>query len=193
MNADIDDDDNYNHTSLMTSNEGDLLRATIAIAMTATMHAHQQQQRVSIGDGNETASCDAATRQKAEAARREARWLEDESRRRRNKWGVASCNNQMAKKRSRQSCEVELVAARQQGRRDNQLANKRQMGGEAYKRQTGGEASADKRRRSNQRKRGGGSMTGGIATTSQRRQQSLLLRLRLLPPPPGWRHPSRDP
>ena len=47
---------------------------------------------------------------------------------------------------------------RQQGQRDNQLANKRQTGGEVYKRQTGGEALADKRRRSAERMRGGGGM-----------------------------------
>ena len=39
----------------------------------------------------------------------------------------------MAKKRSRQSREVESAAEQQQGQRDNQLANKRQTGGEAYK------------------------------------------------------------
>ena len=64
-------------------------------------------------------------------------------------------NNHTAKKRSKQSCEADAAAARQQGQRDNQLANKRQTGGEAYKRQTGGEASADKRRRSAERMRGG--------------------------------------
>ena len=87
------------------------------------------------------------------------RWLEDERWRRLNKWGVASCNNQMANKWLRQSCEAELAAAQQQGRRDNQLANKRQTGGEVYKRQTGGEASADKRRWSTERMRGGGGTT----------------------------------
>jgi hypothetical protein len=61
----------------------------------------------------------------------------------------------MAKKRLRQSHEAEAAAARQQGQRHNQLANKRQLG-EAYKRQMGGEASADKRRRSAKRTRGGG-------------------------------------
>jgi hypothetical protein len=61
----------------------------------------------------------------------------------------------MAKKRSRQSHKAEAAAAQQQGQHDNQLANKRQTG-EAYKRQTGGEASADKRRRSAERTRGGG-------------------------------------
>ena len=72
------------------------------------------------------------------------RQLEDERRWRRDKWGVASCDNQMAKKRLMQSCKAEsaTAAARQQGRRDNQLANNRQTGREAYKRQTGGEASA---------------------------------------------------
>jgi hypothetical protein len=65
----------------------------------------------------------------------------------------------MAKKRLRQSCEVESAAARQQGQRDNQLANKRQTGGEAYKRQTGGEAaSADMRQLSADRTRGSGGM-----------------------------------
>jgi len=68
------------------------------------------------------------------------------------------CDNQMAKRRSRQSREAESLAARQQGQRDNQLANKRQTGGEVYTRETGGEASADKRRRSNERTRGGGGM-----------------------------------
>ncbi len=61
------------------------------------------------------------------------RLLEDKRRWRRDKWGVASCDNHMAKKRSRQSCEAESAAERQQGQRDNQLANKRQTGGEAYK------------------------------------------------------------
>ena len=83
------------------------------------------------------------------------RRLEDERQRRRDKWGVASCNNQMAKKRSRQSREAELAAARQQVRRDNQLANKRQTGGEAYKTngrggvsgQEAAERREDKRRR----------------------------------------------
>ena len=74
------------------------------------------------------------------------RRLEDKRRRRHDKWGVVSCDNQMAKKRSRQSREAESASVQQQGRRNNQLANKRQMGGEAYKRQTEGEASADKRR-----------------------------------------------
>ena len=45
--------------------------------------------------------------------------LEDERRRRRDKWGIATCDNQMAKKRSRQSCEAEAAAAQQQGRHDN--------------------------------------------------------------------------
>ncbi len=45
----------------------------------------------------------------------------------------------------------------QQGQRDNQLENKRQ---------TGGEASADKRWWSVERTRGDGSMPRGIATTS---------------------------
>ena len=65
----------------------------------------------------------------------------------------------MVKKGSRKSCEAESAAARQQGRRDSQLANKRQTGGEAYKKQKGGEASADKRQRSAERTRGGGGMT----------------------------------
>ncbi len=86
------------------------------------------------------------------------RRLEDERRRRHDKWGTASCDNQMAMKRSRQSCKAEAAAARQQGQRDNQLANKMQTG-EVYKRQTGGEASADKRRRSTKRTRGGGGAT----------------------------------
>jgi hypothetical protein len=86
------------------------------------------------------------------------RQLEDERRRRRDKWGAASCNNQMAKKRSRQSHEAEAAAVGQQGQRDDQLANKRQTG-EAYKRQMRGEASADKRWRSAERMRGGGSAT----------------------------------
>jgi len=101
-------------------------------------------------------------RQRVERRRRRVarqRRLEDEWRRRRNKWGVVSCDNQMAKKRSRQSREAESAAAQQQGRRDNQLANKRQTGGEAYKRQTGGEESADKTRRSAERTRGGGGAT----------------------------------
>jgi hypothetical protein len=34
--------------------------------MTAKMHAHQRQRRLRIGDGNDTASCEAATRQEAE-------------------------------------------------------------------------------------------------------------------------------
>ena len=63
----------------------------------------------------------------------------------------------MAKKRSRQSREAESAAARQQGRRDNQLANKRQREGR-HTRQTGGEASVDKRRRSAERTRGGGGL-----------------------------------
>jgi hypothetical protein len=50
---------------------------------------------------------------------------EDERRRRCDKWGVASCDNQLAKKRLRQSCKAESVTKQQQGRRDNQLANKR--------------------------------------------------------------------
>jgi len=37
--------------------------------------------------------------------------LEDERRRRCNKWGVASCDNQMGKKRSRHSREAEVAAA----------------------------------------------------------------------------------
>jgi len=65
----------------------------------------------------------------------------------------------MAKKRSRQSREAELAAVRQQGRRDNQLAKKRRTGGEAYNRQKGGEASADKRQRSAERTRGSSGTT----------------------------------
>jgi len=65
----------------------------------------------------------------------------------------------MGKKRLRQSCKAESAVARQQGGCDNQLANKRQTGGEAYKRQKGGEASEDKRRRSTKRTRGGGGTT----------------------------------
>ena len=60
---------------------------------------------------------------------------------------------------------------RQQGQRNTQLANKRQIEGEA---------SATKRQWSTKRMRGGGVATRGIATTSCRRQRSLLLRL--LPP-----------
>jgi hypothetical protein len=73
--------------------------------------------------------------------------------------GVLRVATTRANKWLRQSCEAELAAALQQGRRDNQLANKRQTGGEVYKRQTGGEASADKRRRSTERMRGGGGTT----------------------------------
>ena len=62
---------------------------------------------------------------------------EDERRRRCNKWGVASCDNQLAEKRLRQSCKADSATEQQQRRRDNQLANKRQTGGEAFKRQTG--------------------------------------------------------
>jgi len=68
-------------------------------------------------------------------------------------------NNHMAKKRSRQSCEADAAAARQQRQRYNQLANRRQTGGKGYKRQTGGEASEDKRRRSTERIRGSGGTT----------------------------------
>ena len=87
------------------------------------------------------------------------RQLEDERRLRRNKWGVARCDNQMAKKNSRKSRKAEAVAAGQQERRNNQLANKRQTGSEAYNRQTGGEVSADKRHWSAKRMRGGGGAT----------------------------------
>jgi hypothetical protein len=69
-----------------------------------------------------------ATPQSERRRRRVARQrrLEDESRWRRDKWGIASCDNQMAKKRSRQSHEAKSAAARQQGQRDNQLVIKRQ-------------------------------------------------------------------
>jgi hypothetical protein len=54
-----------------------------------------------------------------------------------------------ANKWLRQSCEAELAAALQQGRRDNQLANKRQTGGEAYKKNgrggVSGQEAADRR------------------------------------------------
>jgi hypothetical protein len=53
----------------------------------------------------------------------------------------------------------EEAIALQQARCDNQQANKRQ---------TGGEASADKRRQSVERRRGGGGTTRGIATTIQK-------------------------
>ena len=41
-------------------------RATIPIAMTAKTHAHRRQQHLRIGDGDDTASCEAATRREAE-------------------------------------------------------------------------------------------------------------------------------
>ena len=108
-------------------------RATIAIAMKAKMPAHRRR----------ATTQPVMRRRRIERRRRRvARWrrrvvrqrrLDDKRRKRRHKWGVARCNNQMAKKRSRQSREAESAAARQQGRRDSQLANKRQTGGEAYK------------------------------------------------------------
>jgi hypothetical protein len=97
--------------------------------------------------------------QEAEAARREAEAARGREAGVVQQVGVESCDNQMVKKRLRQSCEAKVAAAQQQRQRNNQLANKRQMGGEAYKRQTGGEASVDKRRRSAERTRGGGSAT----------------------------------
>ena len=122
--------------------------AGVAIAMTAKMPAHRRW----------ATTQPVMRRQRVERRRRRIarqRRLEDERRRQRDKWGVASCNNQMAKKRSRQSREAELAAARQQVRRDNQLANKRQTGGEAYKTngrggvsgQEAAERREDKRRR----------------------------------------------
>ena len=65
----------------------------------------------------------------------------------------------MAKKRSRQSREAEWVTARQQGRRDNQLANKRQREG----RRTRG-----KREGRRQRTRGGGAPRGQEAAAARR-------------------------
>jgi hypothetical protein len=53
--------------------------------------------------------------------------------------------------------EQEEAVEQEQGQHDNQLANKRQ---------TGGEASADRRRQSVKRMRGSGSTTRGILTTS---------------------------
>ena len=44
---------------------------TIAIATTAKTPAHQQQLRLRIGDGDDTASREAAARQEAEAVRRD--------------------------------------------------------------------------------------------------------------------------
>jgi len=85
------------------------------------------------------------------------RRLEVERRQRRDKWGVASCDNQMAKKRSRQSREAESAAAQQQGRRNNQPANKRQWEG----RHTRGKG--DVRR---QRTRGGGAPRGQEAAAA---------------------------
>jgi hypothetical protein len=87
------------------------------------------------------------------------RRLEDKRQQRCDKWGIASCDNQMTKKRLRQICEAEAEAVQQHGQRNNQLANKWQTRGEAYKRQTGGEASADKRWWSTERTRGGGVST----------------------------------
>ena len=45
---------------------------TITIATTAKAPAHQRQLRLCIGDGNDTASREAAARQKAEAVQRDA-------------------------------------------------------------------------------------------------------------------------
>jgi hypothetical protein len=87
------------------------------------------------------------------------RRLEVERRQQRDKWGVTSRNNQMAKKRSRQSREAESAAARQQGQCDNQLANKRQREG----RRTRG-----KREGRRQRTRGGGALRGQEAAAAGR-------------------------
>jgi len=57
--------------------------------------------------GDDTASYEATTRREAERCIARQRRLEDERRWRRIKWGVASCDDQMAKKRSRQSREAE--------------------------------------------------------------------------------------
>jgi hypothetical protein len=56
-----------------------------------------------------------------------------------------------------------VAAAQQQGQRNNQLADKRPTGGEAF---------ADKRRRIVKRTRSGSSVTRGILTTSQRHQRT---------------------
>ena len=96
------------------------------------------------------------TRREAEAARSATEAARGQEAAVARQVGHASYDNQMAKKRSWQSCEAESAAAQQQRQHDNQLANKRQTGGEVYKRQMGGEALADKRRRSAERMRGGG-------------------------------------
>jgi len=87
------------------------------------------------------------------------RRLEDERRRQRDKWGIATCDNQMAKKRLRQSREAESAAARQQGRRNNHLANKRQ---------TKGEGTSVKWEGRHQRTRGGGAPRGRETAAAQR-------------------------
>ena len=107
-----------------------------ACALTATTSAHRQR----------ATTQPVMRRQRVERRRwrivRQRR-LKDKRRQRHDKWSVVSCNNQMAKKRSRQSRKAESLAGQQQGRRNNQLENREVS---ADKRQTGAEASADKRR-----------------------------------------------
>ena len=97
MRATIAEGDNHNHDDgkdACALNDNNV--CTLATAMTHPVvrrwHIKRWRQRV--------------TRQ---------RRLEDERRRQRDKWLVASWDNQMAKQRLRQSCKAELVVAQQQG------------------------------------------------------------------------------
>jgi hypothetical protein len=120
----VDDDYDDDNTSWTTSDEGDNHQGRHS-------QLRRRQRRLRI-DGNDVCASATATthpvvrRQRVKMRRRRIarqRRLEDERRRRCDKWGLVSCDNQMAKKRSRQSREAEVAG--QQGRRDNQHANKR--------------------------------------------------------------------
>jgi hypothetical protein len=71
MATDVDDDDDKgNVTSLTGCNKGD--NRNRDDSKDACASVHQRQLRLHIGDGDDTASREAAARQEAEAVRRDA-------------------------------------------------------------------------------------------------------------------------
>jgi len=134
-------------------------RATIEIAMTRRRLRIDGNDVCTLATGNDTASYEAATRGEAETACPEAEAARGREVAAARQVGRCELQQPDGEEEVEAKLRGESAAARQQGRLNNQLANKRQMGGDAYKRQTGGEASVDKRRRSAERMRGGSGAT----------------------------------
>ena len=162
------DDDNTRHQLYDERRWQQSPRAIIAIGITAKMPAHRWQRHLRVGNGNDTASCEATAHRGAEAARCEAEAARHEAEAARGREAAAA--RQVGHCKLRQPDGKEEVMAKSRGRGGGGATTEatRQPAGKQDANGRGGVQEANGRGGISRQVRGGGAPRGQEAAAARR-------------------------